>query len=49
MLDNKIPTPVTTWPQEQFFNPALILTHNAFINTHDKGFSSKKNLPNFKS
>ena len=30
MLDKKTPTPVTTWPQEQFFNPAPILTHQCF-------------------
>ena len=41
MLDNKIPTPVNTRPQEKFLNPAPILTHRCF-HQYDKGFSSKK-------
>ena len=49
MQDNKIHTPVTTWPQEQFFNPAPILTHRCFHKHTSQRFSSKKNLPNFKS
>ena len=47
--DNKFHAPPTTWPQEQFCNPTPILTHDAFVNTHDKDFRVKKNLPNFKS
>ena len=43
MHDNKIHTPVTTWPQEQFFKLLPILTHrDAFINTHHKDFRVKK-------
>ena len=42
MQDNKIHTPVTTWPQEQFFNPAPILRHRCFHKHTSQRFSSKK-------
>ena len=43
MQDNKIHAPVTTWPQEQFFNPAPILTHRCFHkHTDHKDFRVKK-------
>ena len=42
MQDNKIHTPVTTWPQEQFFHPAPIFTHRCFHKHTSQRFSSKK-------
>ena len=42
MQDNKIHAPVTTWPQQQFFNPAPILTHRCFHKHTSQRFSSKK-------
>ena len=42
MQDNKIHTSVTTWPQEQFFNPAPILRHRCFHKHTSQRFSSKK-------
>ena len=42
MRHNKIHASVTTWPQEQFFNPVPILTIDAFLNTHHKGFPVKE-------
>ena len=42
MQDNKIQIPVTTWPQEKFFNPAPILTHRCFHKHTSERFSSKK-------
>ena len=46
MHDNKNHANVTTWLQEQFFNPTPILTHRCFLKHTSQGFSSKKNLPN---
>ena len=42
MQDNKIHAPVTTWPQEQFFNPAPILTRRCFHKHTSQRFSSNK-------
>ena len=43
MHDNKIQAPVTTWPQQQFFNPTPILTHRCFLNYRlHKDFRVKK-------
>ena len=42
MHDNKIQAPVTIWPQQQFFNPTLILTHRCFLKQTSQRFSSKK-------
>ena len=39
---NKIHAPVTTWPQEQFFNLLPILTHRRFFKQTSQRFSSKK-------
>ena len=39
---NKIHALVTTWPQEQFFNPTQILTHSCIITETSQIFSSKK-------
>ena len=39
---NKIHALVTTWPQEQFFNPTQILTHSCILQTHHKYFQVKK-------
>ena len=42
MHDNKIHATVTTWLQEQFFNPTPILTHGCFLKQTSQRFSSKK-------
>ena len=42
MQDNKIHAPVTTWPQDQIFNPAPILTHRCFHKHTSQRFSSNK-------
>ena len=42
MHDNKIQAPVTTLPQQQFFNPTPILTHRCFLKQTSQRFSSKK-------
>ena len=42
MHDNIIHAPVTSWPHEQFFNPAPILTHRCFHKHTSQRFSSKK-------
>ena len=47
MLDNKIPTPVTTWPQEQFFNLAPILTHQMLSSIHVTKIFRVKTLAKF--
>ena len=39
---NKIHALVTTWPQEQFFNPTQILTHSCILTETSQIFSSKK-------
>ena len=39
---NKIHVLVTTWPQEQFFNPTQILTHSCILTETSQIFSSKK-------
>ena len=39
---NKIHALLTTWPQEQFFNPTQILTHSCIITETSQIFSSKK-------
>ena len=49
MHDNKIHAPVATWPEEQLFKLTPILTHRCFHKYKSQRFSSKKNLPNFKS
>ena len=42
MHDNKTHKPVTTWPQEQFFNLLPILTDPYFHKHTSQRFSSKK-------
>ena len=42
MHHNKIHASVTTWPQEQFFNPSQFERIDAFINRHHKDFRVKK-------
>ena len=39
---NKIHAIVTTWLQEQFFNPTPILTHRYFLKQTSQRFSSKQ-------
>ena len=47
MHNNKVHAPVTTWPQQQLFNPTPILTHPCFLNRHHKDFRVRK-LAKFK-
>ena len=42
MHDNKIHATVTTWLQEQFFNPTPILTRPCILKPTSQRFSSKK-------
>ena len=49
MHDNKIHAPVTTWPHQQFLNGTAILMCPCILKQTSQRFSSKKNLPNFKS
>ena len=42
MHNNKIHAPVTTWPQEQCFNPTPILTHPCILKQTSQRFSTKK-------
>ena len=42
MHDNKIHAPVTTWLQEQFFNPTRNLTRPCILEETSQRFSSKK-------
>ena len=49
MHDNKIHATVATWLQEQFFDSTPTLTHPCFLKQTSQRFSSKKNVPNFKS
>ena len=42
MHDNKIHAPVTTWPQDQCFNPTPILTHPCILKQTSQRFSTKK-------
>ena len=39
---NKIHARVTTWPQEQFFNPTQILTHSCILTETSQIFQVKK-------
>ena len=42
MHDIKIHAAITTWPQQQWFNPTPILTHVCFLKQTLQRFSSKK-------